>query len=204
MEKKLNLRQLQHKATLEAIRSAVDKMVDSVGFDAMTIRDICKEVDITVGTFYHYFSSKNELLKDRYIRSNEHFQTYYEENLASLDELEALRLFFDHYFEYSGTRVYQLYKRFMQVRIDEYEKWSETDPDRIRGLILEIIISGQKKGSIRNDRSAEDMAEFINILLQGFTTTYVTYDREAPERTGVKAIIRECIDSLGANGSSGR
>ncbi len=201
MEKKLNMRQIQHKATLEAIRSAVDKMVDSVGFDAMTIRDICKEVNITIGTFYHYFSSKNELLKDRYIRSNEHFQTFYEENLVSMDELEALRLFFDHYFEYSSTRVYQLYKRFMQVRIDEYEKWSATDPDLIRGVILQIIQNGQKHGRIRTDRSAEDMAEFVNIVLQGFTTTYVTYDREAPKRNGIKEIIKECIDSLGAGSS---
>lgn len=201
MEKKLNMRQLQHKATLEAIRSAVDKMVDTVGFDAMTIRDICKEVDITVGTFYHYFSSKNELLKDRYVRSNEHFQTFYEENLASIDEIEALRLFFEHYFEYSSTRVYQLYKRFMQVRIDEYEKWAATNPDRIREIILEIIRSGQKNGSIRTDRRAEDMAEFINMLLQGFTTAYVTYDREAPNRTGIIEIITECIDSLGLTGS---
>lgn len=198
MEKKLNMRQLQHKATLEAIRSAVDKMVDTVGFDAMTIRDICKEVDITVGTFYHYFSSKNELLKDRYIRSNEHFQAFYEENLASMDEIEALRLYFEHYFAYSSTRVYQLYKRFMQVRIDEYEKWAATNPDRIREIILEIIVSGQKNGRIRTDRSAEDMAEFINMLLQGFTTAYVTYDREAPGRTGIIKIITECIDSLKA------
>jgi hypothetical protein len=47
------------------------------------------------------------------------------------------------------------------------------------------------------------MAEFINIVLQGFTTTYVTYDREAPRRNGIKEIIKECIDSLGAGSSKG-
>lgn len=49
--------------TLEAIRSAVDKMVVEIGYDNMTIRGICDEVGIAIGTFYHYFSMKELLTR---------------------------------------------------------------------------------------------------------------------------------------------
>ena len=54
-------RQQQTRANL--IRAAL-KLVGEHGVEAMTIRDIANEADVAMGSFYNYFSSKEELVDE--------------------------------------------------------------------------------------------------------------------------------------------
>ncbi|MBR1711418.1 MAG: TetR/AcrR family transcriptional regulator [Clostridia bacterium] len=43
------------------LRVAVD-LIGSIGADAVTVRKVCEKADVSIGTFYHYFSDKNDLM----------------------------------------------------------------------------------------------------------------------------------------------
>lgn len=43
------------------LRAAVD-LIGSIGADAVTVRKVCEKADVSIGTFYHYFSDKNDLM----------------------------------------------------------------------------------------------------------------------------------------------
>lgn len=196
MKKELTLRQKQHNATLEAIRSSVDKMVEEIGFEKMTIRDICAESGITVGTFYNYFSSKNDLLKDRFIRTSEHFNSLYESELEKMDEIEALKEFSREYMEFCNRRAYKIFRIYYQVKMEEYENWKKTMPDGIRTCVEQLVSKGQTNGSITNKYPQKSITTMLMSLLHGVTVEYLTDDRTVLADVTIEKMISEYIDSL--------
>lgn len=183
-------------ATIEAIRSAVDKMVEEIGFDRMTIRDICAEVGITVGTFYHYFSSKNDLLLDRYIRYISFFEEYYENELREINEIDALKNIVKKQLEYGNSRVFKIYKRYYQIMIDESDRWAEYRANSMPVIIENIVKSGQEKGIITNDFSSREIKSLILSIMDGLPIQYFTGDRSVLSDPGIIRIIEKCIDNF--------
>ncbi|MBQ8161614.1 MAG: TetR/AcrR family transcriptional regulator [Clostridia bacterium] len=46
----------------ETILKAAVELIGAIGADAVTVRKVCEKADVSVGTFYHYFSDKNDLM----------------------------------------------------------------------------------------------------------------------------------------------
>ncbi|MBQ9263950.1 MAG: TetR/AcrR family transcriptional regulator [Clostridia bacterium] len=46
----------------DAILEATVELIGSIGADAVTVRKVCEKADVSIGTFYHYFSDKNDLM----------------------------------------------------------------------------------------------------------------------------------------------
>ena len=50
------------------------EMLKKKGYEKLSIRAICSEAGISIGSFYHYFSSKQELLSFYYDEAVETFR----------------------------------------------------------------------------------------------------------------------------------
>lgn len=46
----------------QAIIDAAVAIITRDGADAMTVRSVCDEADVSIGTFYHYFQNKDDLM----------------------------------------------------------------------------------------------------------------------------------------------
>lgn len=64
--KKLTSRQKQAIETRLRISEAAMKLLKNTSYDSLKITDICKEANVSVGTFYHYFESKDIMIKSSY------------------------------------------------------------------------------------------------------------------------------------------
>lgn len=62
----MNKKEEQYQITHNKIITTVTDMLGTTPFEAITIRDICKKCDISIGTFYHHFQSKEEILQMEY------------------------------------------------------------------------------------------------------------------------------------------
>lgn len=54
-------------STKNKILDAAKKLAFEEDFDSLTIRDICKEAQISVGAFYYHFSSKEEMINESFL-----------------------------------------------------------------------------------------------------------------------------------------
>ena len=169
MERALNKRQQQYNRTLEAIRSAVDKLVHEIGFDEMRIRDICQEAGISIGTFYHYFESKDELLFDRYHRLNEALLIRYREKWSGMDEIEALQDFVDYMVGYTRSRVREVLAQYVKTVITFYWKWDTKEPDKKREILYLLVQSGIDKHVIRAGYSADALVSLLLNFTNGLS-----------------------------------
>lgn len=64
--KKLTSRQKQAIETKLRISEAATKLLKNTPYDLIKVTDICKEANVSVGTFYHYFESKDMMLISSY------------------------------------------------------------------------------------------------------------------------------------------
>ena len=53
-----------HEDKRKRIIESTIKLIQSVGFERVSIRSICDTAHISIGTFYHYFRDKDDLLND--------------------------------------------------------------------------------------------------------------------------------------------
>ena len=51
------------------------ELIDKRRFDDITVADISEKSEVSVGAFYHYFSSKNDILAEIFNQVDEHFST---------------------------------------------------------------------------------------------------------------------------------
>ena len=198
MKKKIITRKRDN-ATIESIRTTVDKLVDKKKFEDITIREICSEVGITVGTFYNYFSSKNDLLLDRYIRYMDFFENYYNDSLSEMDEIEALKHIIDKYIYYAKGRVFAIYIQYFQIMINEYDRWDKVRSNSLAKIITNIVTKGQKKNVITNRINEDDICNMILVFVNGMSVQYLTRNRKILNNEIVLKEIYSYIDSLRTN-----
>jgi len=53
----------------------VIELIDKRRFENITIADISEKSEVSVGAFYHYFSSKNDILAEIFNQVDEYFST---------------------------------------------------------------------------------------------------------------------------------
>ena len=74
-------------------------LMDEIGYEKMTIRKICEEANISIGKFYHYFSSKQELLRFFYDQAD---KDYLEQCAQSLKGKDIKTQIIEFYTWYGG------------------------------------------------------------------------------------------------------
>jgi AcrR family transcriptional regulator len=165
--KPLNKKQLRSQATLEILRDVVDKLVEKVGFEKMHIRDICREAGITPGTFYHYFSSKDDILFDRYLRANVFLNQFYDTKLKNKHEIDGLKLFLREYIKWEKKRVMGVLIPFQRARILHYAKWMEQEKPAYSAIILKLFTAGLEKGTIKPVFSSSQLCGCLMCFIEG-------------------------------------
>lgn len=71
---KLTKRALQAIKTKNLIYDAFFILLKEEGFDKLTIGKICEKANVSVGTFYHHYKTKNDIMEEVFQRGDEYFR----------------------------------------------------------------------------------------------------------------------------------
>ena len=98
-------------ATRRDILEAASKLIRELGFEKMTIRDVCAKAGVTTGAFYHHFSSKDELISQGFSSLDDHLEKAMtgKMELPPAQRLEALAQAYAWYVEEQGWQTMSLY-----------------------------------------------------------------------------------------------
>ena len=89
-------RSLRAIRTRKKLYQSAEKLIDKHGYDNVTIEDICKKANVSVGAFYHYFSSKMDIIVEIFRQIDD----YFEDNVGHVpgeNAYETIEAFFRHY-----------------------------------------------------------------------------------------------------------
>lgn len=106
-------RKEQSQRTEAAILNAALTLMREKGFEAVTVRDICKRAGITTGAFYHHFRSKEELFSKGFAPLDQYMEQVLERE-EETDPVQRLKCILYHYaafIENCGELAAQYYQR---------------------------------------------------------------------------------------------
>ena len=191
----MNKRELQYQRTLDAIRKSVDEIVTEEGYDKLTIRGLCQKAGIDHSTFYHYFSSKDDLILDRRNRFASYFLDIYEKKLRTLPTKEALKAYTGEYIAYVQSRVLQVEIQFEKTMLSLSSKGKIEDSEAQK-VLRKIIKQGRERGEFTTEASEEEIYNLFQVYFLGLRIRFChTNGASLPDEYLTGEIIR-WIDSL--------
>ena len=156
--------------TKSRIISAAWKLFYEQGYDDTTIEDIVSLSGTSKGSFYHYFEGKDALLGTLAAL----FDEKYEELIPTLEDIP------DSFGKlvYLNTKLFQMIENSISIELlsnllgtQLFAKGEKHLLDRSRTyfkLLLRIVKSGQERGEIRTDLSANEIVKAYALLERAF------------------------------------
>lgn len=160
---KLTSRQLQAQKTKRRIYNAAVDLFGKQGFDNTTIEDISKKADVSVGAFYHYYSSKTEIYSELYKKIDVYYENTVSGQLVHEDFYENVILYFKRYAEYINARGVDTVKQLFNTQNVLF-----LDKSRYKyRLLAEVLKKGEEKKLLTNDMSLDEIEEFLMVVSRG-------------------------------------
>jgi Transcriptional regulator len=157
----MKLREMQSLETKQKIFSTALALFDEKGYDNVTINDICHQIGLTKGAFYHHFNSKSDILIMKYKFNENTLQKYYQ-SIASEKPPQKLEKIIKRFIDYPLNTSLEEMKSSFKVQIDShYQEFVGGDSAVQKSILMKIITEGQTTGDFRNDLSADMLADII-------------------------------------------
>jgi AcrR family transcriptional regulator len=166
----------------QAIIDAAEKVFFSKGYDNSTMDDIAEKAELSKGTLYLYFQSKDELHFEIMERGNSILMQYMEKCIdPARTGRENLRLLGEAFVEFSNDHSnYFNAMMFFQSRDVEQQKVNEQKMKKfIEGrssisLLSEMIRKGIADGSVRSDLPVVQLTTLLWSQMMGILVMYST------------------------------
>ena len=179
-EKKLGRRERKKIASRQAILAAAKQEFVRQGYKDASIADIMERADLGVGTFYNYFSSKEEILMNLLVGLMGEVTSFLDEMkaagkpaLARLTEgcQETARLLDENRFVlalfFAGSHAAPVHGKAQgSGKHGQESRLPYSHGPGFRELFLAIIEEGQASGELRADVPAPLIAEMLHAAFQ--------------------------------------
>ena len=141
------------------IIDAAEKVFLSKGFESATMDDVAEEAEFSKGTLYTYFQSKNELCLSIVLRGLKVMVGEFEKALSdvtlSINKIELFAAKFlsfykkypNYIFAFSNYKQHRAGCKFESSVLEDID----SENQRIRNMIIQIIQNGEQDKSIRAD-----------------------------------------------------
>lgn len=160
---KLTSRQLQAQKTKRRIYNAAVDLFSKQGFDNTTIEDISRKADVSVGAFYHYYSSKTEIYSELYKKIDVYYENTVAGQLVQEDFYDNIILYFKRYAEFINARGVDTVKQLFNTQNVLF-----LDKSRYKyKLLAEVLKKGEEKKLLTNDMSLDEIEEFLMVVSRG-------------------------------------
>lgn len=170
-------------------RRAFTKLLKTHSWEEVTIKDICKEANVSPGLFYYYYDSKETVMRDKYRAFDENFAQTTRSLTEDSNLYESMFLYVRVYvvkcYEKGANYISQMIKYYLDDRGDT--SWQAN-----RGffqVLIELIDRAKRAGEIPNRLPSEDMAHVFASALRGQSLEWCT----APESVDLTAHCRDLI-----------
>lgn len=132
---------------LDELMDAAQQLFIDKGYDATTVSDIVRDAEVAKGTFYHYFTSKNEILSALRERFTRHFIERIQQEIDACPDQDSIgRL---HAWCHAGVAAYVdgMVLHDVLYHDHHYHTRGNKDRDAVLDQILQILTKGIEQGA---------------------------------------------------------
>jgi len=193
---KSNKRKLQAQGTKKKIFDVAHQKFREKGFNNVTIEEIAESAEISVGSLYHHFKNKYELLIAWHARLDELYCNYFDKLTTSTDSkdkntleiIKEMMLYMNETCIYYGAEYIGVVYSYMLSNPD----FAKIMTDRRRTyfkIMTNLMKEGQKKGEIRKDIPVKQLVTDITIISRGCLTDWAIESSPDDMRTHTTSVL---------------
>jgi len=143
------------------VRASLSVMTKK-GYENTTIRDICKEARVSIGTFYSYFRTKNDTFFAIYESADEYFTETVAKTIMGDSATDKIVDFFRYYARLNLNTGIEM----MKILYNPDNSWFVKHRP-MQKVLENIIKSGQESGELIDDMEAAKIVDFLFIFMRG-------------------------------------
>lgn len=168
----MGIRDHHKQQTYNKILNAIHELVQEKDYDSITIREIAQKAGISVGSYYKYFQSKDDIIFQQMRKSFMFTQEDIAPQLNKTSGIENLKVYLEMQNELvTGSNIpwlREVFRLFLYHRLEVV-----LDQQSVNYKVIEkIVIQGQKDGTLRNDIASTELAW---IILKMIIANYYSY-----------------------------
>lgn len=174
-------------ATREHIYKVGRQLIRQYGFDGVTIKMITQAAGVSVGSFYHFFGSKERLLDEISDSINQVFSIPPDIDYEHDDCQERILSFYKGFCELMATRS-------PDDMIDTFfgKRGNKTlliDDRNYRKYMKEMLTGFQRAGKLRAELSIAEVEESIMVCFFGVVYHWATCDFSYPLYDKIRCVL---------------
>lgn len=177
MEKKLT-RKEQAQITKRNIYNAAIALIESKGYENVSIEDITHKANTAKGTFYLYFKSKQDLIYHTIKMYDEIAEKSYEK----VKDLPTFEEQLVSYLCYTNQEIEKIGEKILNAllghNLTEQEKFVTVEKRAIYSALQKIIEKGYETGELSREQDVFFYTEMIVIFIQGLDYYWCNASRE--------------------------
>ncbi len=166
-KEKNNSRAKQAEDTKKKIFKVCMKMAQDDDFSNINVKDICKKAEVSVGCFYHHYTSKNDVLIEAYRLADEKFDRAIKNKDLGLTTKEKIINVFAIKMEFVEKIGVEIITQIYKSQINEPEPFLMSKERVLPNVLLGILEEGQKKGEITDQFDIEVIARDLIRFYRG-------------------------------------
>lgn len=174
MTKKMTRRE-QAQETKKLLFNSAYQLLSEKEFDKITIRDIVKKANVSIGTFYNYYSTKLDVYYETYFFSDKFFEETVKPELAQMTDVrEKILKFFEYYALYNSDLSDLSLTR---VLYNSNNKCFDRHSDiGMIPILTSILEEGLETGILKSSKTAAQLSQFFMISVRGQVYHWCTND----------------------------
>ena len=171
-DKPVSSRKQQALETKTRIYQTALSLMEKKNYQSITIEEISKSAGVSVGAFYHYFKSKNDIFFEIYQEADRYFEEYVAMELKAPPGQPRVIEYFAHYAEYyqrvGFDTVKSLYNPDNKLFI-RYDRF-------MLQLLKQVVNEAQTEQLLTVDLSAQQITEYLLIAARGVVCDWCLHD----------------------------
>lgn len=163
MKKELTKKQQETLAKKEKIYKVAVSLFKEYGYEDTSIRDICKNADVTTGTLYNLYENKADILNTFKEKLTEQSNLPLQNNHINIDNpLDTIT-------NYIMAVLSAFHELGAEMTLNLHSQRGHIWDDKSEGTLLleKFILSCQKEKTMIDGLSAEELADDINTIIYG-------------------------------------
>ena len=187
-------RKEQADETRHRIYNSAIELMEENGFGNFTIVDISKKAGVSVGAFYHYFESKNDILAEIFYRADDYFSTQVASTIDDRGNIEKIIEYFDHYAKFNIDCGVETTQQIFNPKI----KFFIENKRPMLTMLEDLIREGQEKNEIRRDTDVKELLNYLLCMARGIVFDWSLYDGKYDLETRMHKYMETLISTIKA------
>ncbi len=191
-------REQKREATREQVLAAAEALFTERGFEATTVDDIAERADVAKGTVYYHFKTKEDVAVAITRVAMRRGDPALKEDLLSMPAIDALK-----YVCGLGAPWVEAHRDLARTclinslgQVLRGETPPGGDEQSMRRVLGAVLAAGQKRGEIRDDFPAEDMAQVLGALFFQVALGWTMKPDPPPLQEHVERFLSLMLDGI--------